>query len=50
MTKEEVLKNYGVSSVIGICELCEYANSCTEILKDFNKPNSCAGPFFNYED
>lgn len=50
MTAEEVRK-HGISSVIGLCELCCYKNSCKDMLVGFNKPNDCNGPFgrYNYD-
>ena len=50
MTKEEVLK-HGLSSEIGLCELCCFRNSCKDIEIGFNKPKNCNGPYdMYYED
>ena len=45
MTKEEIIKNFPIPTVIGICEMCEYVNQCDKILPGFNKPGKCGGPF-----
>ena len=50
MTKKEILEKYGMPSTIGICELCMYKNTCKDILKDFNKPKDCDGPYDRYAD
>lgn len=49
MTKEEVLK-HGLSSEIGLCELCVFRNSCEDIEIGFNKPKDCNGPYERYAD
>lgn len=49
MTAREVRK-YGVSAIIGPCELCMYRDSCKDIQIGFKKPKDCDGPFYRYED
>ena len=50
MTKEEVIK-HGLHSVIGLCILCYFRDSCKDIKIGFNKPKDCNGPYdMHYED
>lgn len=49
MTFEEVLK-LGLNSVIGPCELCDNAKTCKNILPGFNKPDTCDGPYYVFDE
>ena len=50
MTREEVLTKYGLSAIIGLCELCMYKRTCKDISNDFNPEKNCNGPYSRYDD